>query len=355
MVVKKVKSKFMEFYQHHEVLVSVIMFALGFLFDIYTIRRIDNIYGIIQQGIYLIVLGVFLILEIRSFRGKRSLWQYHNMVVHFLFGALLSLYTIFYYTSASAITSFVYIILLGSLMLANEFGKIRSVGLPVRVILYAICTLSYFSFLFPIFFKRIGPLPFWCGVLSSLTLFILIWLFNLRGIKDVKKQVVFPAIALHLLFVIGYYTSLIPPVPMAVKKIGVFHKVEKLNGKYVGFHNRTFWDNLLPGTKEYLAREGDKVTVLLSIFSPAKFQDQIFLHWYYDDEKNGWSREDTIPLSILGGRAGGFRGYGSKKFYKLGLYRVIVETSDGREVGRINVEIKRDNTTDDRLFKEETF
>jgi hypothetical protein len=78
------------------------------------------------------------------------------------------------------------------------------------------------------------------------------------------------------------------------------------------------------------------VTVLLSIFSPARFKDQINLKWFYDDEKNGWSLEDTIPLNILGGRTSGFRGYASKKFYKLGLYRVLVETSDGREVGRIS-------------------
>lgn len=355
MVVHKVKSKFMEFYQRHEVLVSVIMFSLGFLTDIVMIRRIDNVYGLIQQAIYLLVLGVFLILEIRFVTGKRMLWKYHNLVVHFLFGALLSLYTIFYYTSASAITSFLYIILLASLMLANEFGKIRAVGLPVRVTLYSICTLSYFSFLFPIFFKRIGPGPFWAGVLSSLLLFILIWLFNLRGIKNVKKEVLFPAIGMHLFFVFAYYTSLIPPVPMAVKKMGIYYKVEKKNGKYIGSHSRTFWDNYLPGPKEYLAREGDKVTVLMSIFSPARFQDQIYMKWFYHDEKNGWSLEDTIPLSILGGRASGYRGYGSKKFYKLGLYRVTVETSDGREVGRISVDIKRDTTTDDRVFKEDVY
>lgn len=355
MVVHKVKSKFMEFYQRHEVLVSVTMFSLGFLTDILTIRRIDNLYGLIQQAIYLLVLGAFLILEIRYVTGKRHLWKYHNLVVHFLFGALLSLYTIFYYTSASAVTSFLYIVLLGALMLANEFGKIRAVGLPVRVTLYSICTLSYFSFLFPIFFKRVGPLPFWMGVLSSLSLFIIIWLVNLRGIKNVKKEVLLPAIAMHLFFVFGYYTSLIPPVPMAVKRMGIYYKVVKYNGKYVGSHTRTFWDNWLPGAKEFSAREGDKVTVLLSIFSPARFQDQITLKWFYDDEKNGWSLEDTIPLSILGGRASGFRGYASKKFYKLGLYRVLVETSDGREVGRISVEIKRDTTTGDRIFKEDIY
>lgn len=332
------------------------VFACGFLIDILTLRRIDNIYFIIQQGIYLLVLGAFLILEIRHKTGQRPMWKYHNLVVHFLFGALLSIYTIFFYTSASAITSFIYILLLLGLMLANEFGKIRTVGLPVRVTLYTICTLSYFSFLYPIIFGKVGPKPFWLGVGSSLLLFIMIWLFNLRGIKNVLREVILPSLLVHLLFVAGYYTSMIPPVPVAVKKIGVYYDVVKVKKKkYAGLHMRSFWEQWKPGTKQFLVREGDKVTILLSVFSPARFQDQVYLKWFYHDEKKGWSHEDTIPLNILGGRAGGFRGHGSKQFYKLGLWRVIVETSDGREVGRINVEIKRDESSGERIFKEDLF
>lgn len=345
----------MEFYQHNEVLVSMVVFALGFLFDVLTIRRIDNLYFIIQQGFYLVVLGFFLILEIRQKTGKKDLWKYHNLVVHFLFGALLSIYTIFYYTSASAITSFLYIVLLGGLMLVNESNKARAVGLPVRVILFTICTLSYFSFLYPIIIGRVGMLPFWLGIGSSFSLLTLIWLVNLRRIRNVHKEVVWPSVLVHLLFILGYYTSLIPPVPVAVKKIGVYYEVQKENDQYIGLHQRTFWESWKPGVKVLKVRPGDKVTVFLSVFSPAHFQDQIQLKWYYDDKNSGWSLEDTIPINIIGGRESGFRGFASKQFYKLGLYRVIVETSDGREVGRINIQIERDDSTDARFFKEDRY
>lgn len=346
----------MEFYQRYEVLVSMIMFALGFLVDVYTIRRIDSLFGLIQQGIYLTVLGTFLILEIRIVNGslklspkKEKFWQYHNLVVHFLFGALLSLYTIFYYTSASAITSFIYILLLAGLMLANEFGKIRSVGLPVRITLYSICTLSYFSFFYPILMGKIGVVPFWLGFLSSLFLVTLVLLFNFRG--KLRKQLLIPALGVHLFFVVAYYTALIPPVPVAIKRIGVYHGVQKQAGKYIGFHQRTFWDSWYPGkSREFIAREGDKVFVLMSIFSPTRFQDQVFLKWYYYSD-SGWGLEDTIPLNIIGGRSEGFRGFASKQFYKLGTWRIIVETSDGREVGRINLKIKADESKEERFFE----
>lgn len=357
-----VKNRFLEFYQHHEVLVSILVFALGFLFDVLTLGRIDDLLNLIQQAIYLIILGALLVCEIKLKIGTLNLspkgqkfWQYHDLVVHFLFGSLLSAYTIFYYTSASALTSFFFIILLAGLMLANEIPKIQKLGLPVRVILYSICMLSYFAFFYPILMGHVGALPFWLGFLSSGLVLFLIWKFNFKPNEQLKKHVLLPALGIHLFFLAGYYFSLIPPVPVAVKKIGVYYSVEKTDGHYIGKHLRPFWKVWDKGSQEFLARSGDKVTVLLAIFSPARFNDQVFLKWYRDDETLGWTLEDTIPLSILGGRDEGFRGFGTKQYYNLGHWRVIVETSDGREVGRINLEIKADTTSDDRTFKRDVF
>ena len=358
----KAKNRFLEFYQHHEVLVSMVVFALGFIFDLLTLGRIDDLLNLIQQALYLFILGALLVCEIRiklgtlnlSERGARF-WQYHNLVVHFLFGSLLSAYTIFYYTSASALTSFFFILLLAGLMLANEIPKIQELGLPVRVILYSICLLSYFSFFYPILMGHVGVLPFWLGIISSSLVLLFIWQLNFRCSKALSKTVLIPALSVVLLFLLGYYTSLIPPVPVAVKKIGVYYEVQKLEGKYIGKHLRPFWKVWDKGSQEFAARDGDKVTILLSIFSPARFNDQVFLKWYRDDEKLGWTLEDTIPLNILGGRDEGFRGFGSKQYYGLGHWRVIVETSDGREVGRIDLQIVRDPGSEERIFKSDIF
>lgn len=356
------KNRFLEFYQHHEVLVSIIVFALGFLFDVLTLGRIDDLVNLIQQALYLIILGALLVCEIKIKIGTLKLspkgekfWQYHNLIVHFLFGSLLSAYTIFYYTSASALTSFFFILLLAGLMLANEIPKIQNLGLPVRIILFSICLLSYFAFFYPILMGHVGPLPFWLGILSSALTLFLIWRFNFVGSEELKKNVLYPAVAIHLVFLIGYYFSLIPPVPVAVKKIGVYYAVEKTEGHYLGKHVRPVWKFWQKGQQDFEARPGDKVTVLLSIFSPTHFNDQIFLKWYRDDEKRGMVLEDTIPLHILGGREEGFRGFGTKQNYSLGDWKVIVETSDGREVGRITFEITGDSTDDERVFKDDIF
>ncbi len=359
------KTRILDFYQRNEVLVSVSVFVAGFVFDLLTLGRIDDLLNLVQQAIYIIILGSVLICEIKiklgvmtlSEKGKRF-WEYHDLVVHFLFGSLLSAYTIFYYTSASALTSFMFISLLAGLMLANEFPRFQKFGLPVRVILFSICILSYFAFFYPILMGHVGPIPFWLGFLTSMVFFYIVWKLQLEKFKGpelLKKHVIIPALSVHLVFLLGYYTSLIPPVPVAVKKIGVYYSLEKVNGDYIGTYDHPVWKFWSKGSQDFKARPGDKVTIILSIFSPARFNDQVFLKWYHDSEKAGWTLHDNIPMTIMGGRDEGFRGFGTKANFEDGNWRVVVETSDQREVGRINFTISRDDTVEPRTFRQDIF
>jgi len=59
------------------------------------------------------------------------------------------------------------------------------------------------------------------------------------------------------------------------------------------------------------------------------------VRWYLNEASRGWVLQDTIPINILGGRERGFRGYGVKANYQPGRWKVQVETTDGREIGRI--------------------
>ena len=206
---------------------------------------------------------------------------------------------------------------------------------------------------------HIGQLPFWMGLMSSALVMALIWKLNFKNHEGkgliARNHVLRPTIAVHLFFIIAYYTSLIPPVPVAVKKIGVYYGIEKKDGDYIGKYLKSNWSFFSKGSQEFHARAGDKVTIILSIFSPARFKDQVTLKWYRDDEKKGWKLEDTIPLNILGGRDQGFRGFGIKQFFVAGEWRVVVETSDGREVGRINLEIINDYSVNEREFTNDYF
>jgi hypothetical protein len=353
------KEKFLDYYRRNELMVQTIVFVGGFLFDLLTLGRIDDLFNLIQQAVYLIILGTLIIFEIKkkigtlvlSKRGEKF-WNYHELLVHFLFGSLLSVYVIFYFSSASAITGTAFILLLAGFMFANEFPQIQRLGLPFRIILFSICLLSYFSFVYPILIGHVGIIPFWLGFLTSGITFGLIYRANFKvDTALLKKHVLYPAVGVHLFFLFGYYFSFIPPVPVAVKKIGVYYNnVLKQDGHYYGYHTRSWYKFWQKGSQNFAARPGDKVTVLLSIFSPGRFEDKVYLKWYLEGDI-----QDSIPLSILGGRDEGFRGFGTKSFYKPGDWKVVVETSDGREVGRISFDINHDESTETRTFKTDVF
>ena len=353
------KERFLDYYRRNEVLVSAIVFVGGFLFDLLTLGRIDDLLNLIQQAVYLIILGTLLLLEIKVTLGTltiseraKKFWNYQDLVVHFLFGSLLSVYVIFYFSSASAITGTLFIVLLTGFMFANEFPQFQRLGLPIRVILFSICLLSYFAFFYPILMGHVGVIPFWLGFLSSAITFGLIYRANFKHDTEIlKKHVLIPAVSVHLFFLFGYYLSLIPPVPVAVKKIGVYYgDVIKKDGHYYGHYIGRWYKFWQKGSQDFQARPGDKITVLLSVFSPGRFEDKVFLKWYFEGDL-----QDSIPLSILGGRDEGFRGFGTKSVYRPGSWKVLVETSDGREVGRISFTVENDLSTGPREFYVDTF
>ncbi len=360
-------TRMKQYYEKHEFAIGAAIFFGGFFFDLLTLGRIDDLFNLIQQALYLFILGYILFLSIKEKLGIwtptpnskfAKYWEYNNLAIHFIFGSLLSVYTIFYFTSASAITSFIFIILLVGLMLANEFPQFQRLGLAIRVVLFSICLISYLSFFYPIILGYVGVFPFWLGFLSSLGVWIFLGKNLLKSmLKDpiVKNNITIPVISVHLLFLLGYYFSFIPPVPIAVKKIGVYYDIKKINDQFIGFYHRPAWKFWQKGSQNFIAQQDDKIYVMLSIFSPSHFRDQIILKWYLDDPRDGWTLQDSIPMTISGGRDEGFRGYAVKTHYQAGDWRVHVQTTDGREIGRISFELELDPGSEVKELKQDIF
>jgi len=155
-----------------------------------------------------------------------------------------------------------------------------------------------------------------------------------------RRQMLVPLGGVLIGFLVFYYLRLIPPVPLSIPFIGVYHAVEKTQDSYRLSHERPAWRIWHHGDQEFLAQPGDKVYVFFRIFSPTRFSDQVQLRWYWKDDPRGWALQDTIPIKILGGRAEGFRGYGFKSNYQPGEWKVQVETADGREIGRVYFQLE---------------
>ena len=347
------------FYQKYQVYFPVVFFAGGFLLDLLTTDRIDQQFSLWQQFVYLLLIHLIIFLQVtepevfrRNDRLIAKMWKYNREILHFLFGSLLSLYAIFYFKSASLLTSFSFMSLLVVLLVINELPKFQALGFAVRSALTSLCLCSYLIYLVPVMTGEIGWLSFGLSLILGGSLSLLFY----RGIQQVSEdkrfvqdQFILPGLAIPLLLLCLYFFRQIPPVPLSLKHIGIYHTVEKEGARFKLSYDRPwgyFWQS---GAQSFLAREGDKVHCFFSVFSPARFRDQLQMAWY-KAEKSGWVLRDSVPVRVNGGRDQGFRGFSMKSNYEPGAWQVRIMTSDHRELGRISLDISSDQSKDQRQF-----
>jgi hypothetical protein len=336
--------------------VTAIAFAFGFMFDIITAERIDSWLLIAQQVAYLAIISVIL-LQTFFAEGepapdpaglhllRRLYIDYHTLIVHFLLGSLLSLYTIFFFKSSSLFTSFGFMGVLVLLLVANESRRFKAMGPSIRFVLFSICLLSFCAGVVPVFIGSVGVLVFMLSMLvACIPVYFIYKYVRTRAPErqaQARRQILVPFVLVLALFLALYLFRLIPPVPLSIPFIGVYHHVERTGEDYLLSHERPAWRVWHNGDQRFRAQPGDRVFVFFRIFSPARFADQVTLLWFWRDGSRGWTLQDSIPINIVGGRKDGFRGYGVKANYQPGDWKLQVMTNDGREIGRIYFEIER--------------
>ncbi|HWM41069.1 MAG TPA: DUF2914 domain-containing protein [Burkholderiales bacterium] len=334
------------YYTRNEGRVAAAFFAAGFVFDILTTGRIDSWLVIAQQAVYLLVITAILLHMFRqqdaapqeSPRSTLKKWyyEYRSPLVHFLMGALLNLYAIFYFKSSSLLVSFGFLGLLVIVLLANELRRVKSLGLPFKFALLSLCFLSFAAYLLPVLIGSIGLTTFLASMLAgSVPLAVAAWRVPPEKSALARRQILVPLGCVVIGFLTFYLFRLIPPVPLSIPFIGVYHNVERTEAGYRLTHERPGWRIWHNGDQDFRAQPGDKVYVFFRVFSPARFADQVQMRWHWKDPARGWTLQDSIPIRIVGGREQGFRGYGFKSKYQPGEWKVLVETTDGREIGRV--------------------
>jgi hypothetical protein len=286
-----------------------------------------------------------------------KIWNYRQLIVHFLLGSLLSVYSLFFLKSASIFSSVIFVVFLMALMVANELKNVQKSEVNVKIGLYVICVFAFFSMMVPVLLGFVGIVPFILSVL--LTALVLYGVVRLLHKRVPNKRVLFRAMiapggAVLSLFVVFYLMGWIPPVPLSVQNMGVYHNIEKVEGQYILFHENPWWRFWQTGDQEFKAEPSDKIYFFAQIFSPARFSDSVVLHWYYKEPRTGWKSTDRIPMKITGGRKNGYRGFSVKQNYTAGEWRISVETTDGREIGRIYFDVvKVAEPNPARLFMQE--
>src|SRR5690606_18544306 len=154
----------------------VIIFVAGFLWDVFTLNRIDNPVDNLILGSYLLMAGFSLVVSHGLSTGRiQHAWlqrypKIWNYAVQFFLGGLFSSYVVYYFRSTTISSTLFFIILMIVLLLANEFLPRRLGNVYLQTALFTIAAFTYFIYLIPVLFKQMGTLIFLLSGVVSLML-----------------------------------------------------------------------------------------------------------------------------------------------------------------------------------------
>jgi hypothetical protein len=340
----------------------LLTFAAGFLFDFFTMQRIDAWTDLAFQLAYLLGLTSLLVLQRRHETGRWTpdgrvarLWAYNVEALHFLYGGLLSAYVVLYFRSSTGARPLVFFLLLIAVMIVNEVPHIRRAGYQLRLGLYAFCVLSFLNYFVPILIGRMGG---WVFTLALVLSAGVVWLVAhvLTRVDDepaVQRWRLFrPAAVVCATVAVLYVLRLIPPVPLSVQFHGIYHDVMRRAGSYTLVYEAPsvlrFWRR---DSRPFYRRSGDRVHYFARVFAPSRFRPRIVTVWESQQADGTWRASDRIPLPIVGGRTEGFRTFAYKSNFTPGRWRVTVETEDGRAVATLSFEVVEDRGTGERELR----
>ncbi len=337
-------------YSRYERFLPVFTFSAGFIWDSLTLTRIDSLLdNLILLG-YIVGLGVMIVVVLRR-QGGSSLPRWAGRLephflwaIQFLLGGLFSSYVVFYFKSTSWSQTQYFFLLLVILLIGNEFLHHRLGNAVLLAILFTFCTIAFLSFFLAVMLANVGTRMFLAaGLISLATAFLVFGLGLFRdpgGAMRRMKPVSISILGTYAAVTLFYFANLIPPVPIALKDAGIYHSVRRTvsgyEARYVPSRGGLFtknWDD------PFRLQPGDAVYCYTAIFAPRGIRVPVTHVWSMYDRSEGWIQRARVAFEIHGGREGGYRGFSMKHAVVPGVWRVEVETEEGRIIGRIDFKV----------------
>lgn len=328
-------------------------FILGFIVDNLTLNRVDQLFdNLILLSYVIIAMVALLILYAGAAAKLPEQWvprarKYAPLLVQYAFGGLLSGMLIFYGRSGSWADSWPFLIVIIGVIYGNETIKERATRLVFNLAVFFIALFSYVVLVIPVLTGHMGP---WIFVGSGMLALMLMYGFIQLLFKIIPnflslhmRTVVFTIGTIFMGFNMLYFTNVIPPIPLSLKDVGIYHSVVRFeNGDYqVKYEKGSWWQPFKNSDDTFHAHDGDNIFCFAKVFAPTKINTEIFHKWeFYDEDKGEWRAVNRLSYGISGGRDGGFRGYTLIKNYQAGKWRCTVETGRGQVLGRETFEVE---------------
>ncbi len=345
-------------WSRYERRISAIGLLIGFVFDIIIADRPDSLFNNYLLLLYLFVAAALIvILNMRSILRERQEGTTEPLFLLFVlqicFGALASNLLVLYGRSGTFVGSALFIGLLAAMLVGNEFLQTRYSQLRFNIAVYYLLLFSYLLIAVPTFILHsVGTNVFLLSGLASL-IFISIFLgviyyVVLRG-RDRERQLFeVSAIILGIFLVFNglYFLKIIPPVPLALKDVGIYHSIIKTTGGYTATYNAAPWWKFWRSTDTVYTTSDRSSYCFSAVFAPTDLKAPIFHRWEKWDPSFGeWNTISRVSFPINGGRAEGYRGYSLNSRLSEGYWRCSVETESGALIGRFSFKTVTASTT----------
>jgi hypothetical protein len=321
---------------------------VGFVFDLILAKRPDSIADHILLLSYLAIAGAVIIqLNRREMRRKEAQHSAEPLLLllllQFSFGGLASNFLILYGKSGTLTASALFIGFLIALIFGNEYLRNRYAQLRFNVGVYYLLILTYCVIAVPVFITHtIGTWVFLLSGFISLGVIAgflaILWSIVFRS-KEVSKLFAVATIVLSIFLIFNalYFLNIIPPVPLSLKDVGVYHSLlKRSDGNYVALYEAAPWWQFWRDTNAtYTLGAGASAFCFSSVFAPTNLETPIYHEWEkFNDASGAWELEARIAFPIAGGRSDGYRGYSVKSALTPGQWRCNVETERGALIGR---------------------
>ncbi len=350
-------SKAHKFLKRHEKYAGVVFFMGGFIFDSFTLGRIDRLYDLIVLCLYMTLLTLTIYLYNLADDGKwkntflEAYEDYFPLAIQFFFGGLSSAYVVYFSRSVSLSKTVSFFVILVLLLLANEVLKKRISNKYLQFSVYFFINFTFFTFMVPVFIKEMNAHVYiysgLASLISTLLLIVIIYAISPSTQAEIKiAKLVGLLLGIYLMINVFYFSHLIPPVPLALEEGIVAHNVRQENNDYVVTYEPEEWYVFWRDHKlKFTYVPNADVYVFSSIFAPTGLEKSMIHRWtWYNTETKEWEIVEDIGFDITGGRNGGFRGYTYKNNVKPGIWKVLVLTDDELLLGVIDFELTTRST-----------
>lgn len=258
-------------------------------------------------------------------QNKLSRWTVQDWpywILQFLFGSLLSALFILYFKSSSYGLAWVVTLVLGVLLVANEFmeGEYRRLSLCWSM--FGLCTILWCNFAFPFLFGSVHAAWFYLSTVLGATVTYMLYQ---RAPHHAGR--IWPVWVIAGLLMLAYRADMIPPVPLVKQAVVVAYELEKSpEGYWMTVEKSPWWQFWRVDSDHFYLQPGQKLVCFSAVFAPQGLHTKL-LHDWQKKVKGEWVSVSMPGFSLTGGRDSGYRGYTYKTNLTAGEWRVRIQTA----------------------------